>query len=62
MVGVAAAAQFMSAPGQSYSVAAFKQPMETALSLSETSYSLAYAFDVTSIGLYLILDVIDIFP
>jgi len=44
MVGVAAAAQFMSAPGQSYSVAAFKQPMETALSLSETSYSLAYAF------------------
>lgn len=44
MVGVAAAAQFMSAPGQSYSVAAFKQPMETALSISETNYSLAYAF------------------
>lgn len=44
MVGVSAAAQFMSAPGQSYSVAAFKEPMRESLGVSETSYSLAYAF------------------
>jgi len=44
IVGVAAAAQFMSAPGQSYSVAAFKEPMRDALGISETGYSLAYAF------------------
>lgn len=42
MLGIAAAAQFMSAPGQSYSVAAFKEPMREALSMSETDYSLAY--------------------
>lgn len=42
MLGIAAAAQFMSAPGQSYSVAAFKEPMRDALSVSETDYSLAY--------------------
>lgn len=44
MVGIAAAAQFMSAPGQSYSVAAFKEPMRESLRISETGYSLAYAF------------------
>lgn len=43
MVGVSAAAQFMSAPGQSYSVAAFKEPMRAGLDISETNYSLAYA-------------------
>ena len=44
MVGIAAAAQFMSAPGQSYSVAVFKEPMRASLGISETNYSLAYAF------------------
>ncbi len=44
MLGIAAAAQFMSAPGQSYSVAAFKDPMREGLGLSETDYSLAYGF------------------
>ena len=42
MLGVAAAAQYLSAPGQSYSVAAFKDPMREGLQLSETNYSLAY--------------------
>ena len=44
MLGIAAAAQFMSAPGQSYSVAAFKDPMREGLGLSETNYSLAFSF------------------
>ena len=44
MVGLSAVAQFMSAPGQSYSVAAFKEPMRESLEISETSFSLAYAF------------------
>jgi len=44
MVGVAAAGQYLSAPGQSYSVAAFKDPMRSGLGLSETDYSLAYGF------------------
>lgn len=43
MLGMAAAAQYMSAPGQSYSVAAFKDPMRQGLSISETDFSLAYA-------------------
>jgi len=43
MLGIAAAAQYLSAPGQSYSVAAFKDPMREGLGLSETQYSLAYA-------------------
>jgi MFS family permease len=43
MLGISGAAQFMSAPGQSYSVAAFKDPMQTGLKVSETQYSLAYA-------------------
>lgn len=44
MVVVAATAQYMSAPGQSYSVAALKDPMRNTLGMSETDYSLAYSF------------------
>ena len=44
MLAIAGAAQFMSAPGQSYSVAAFKDPMRDGLALSERDYSLAYGF------------------
>jgi nitrate/nitrite transporter NarK len=44
MLGISAAAQYMSAPGQSYSVAAFKDPMQSELSVSETDFSMAYAF------------------
>ncbi|NQV22962.1 MAG: MFS transporter [Rhodopirellula sp.] len=52
MLGISAAAQYMSAPGQSYSVAAFKDPMQTGLNVSETQYSLAYACaTVVSAGL-----------
>lgn len=43
MLGISAAAQYMSAPGQSYSVAAFKDPMQVGLGVSETDFSLAYA-------------------
>lgn len=43
MLGISGAAQFMSAPGQSYSVAAFKDPMQTGLDVSETQYSFAYS-------------------
>lgn len=43
MLGISAAAQYMSAPGQSYSVAAFKDPMQDSLGVSDTDYSLAYA-------------------
>lgn len=43
MLGISGAAQYMSAPGQSYSVAAFKDPMRIGLGVSETDYSLAYA-------------------
>lgn len=43
MLGISAAAQYMSAPGQSYSVAAFKDPMQSGLEISETDFSLAYA-------------------
>ncbi len=42
MIGFSAAAQFMSAPGQSYSVSAFKKPMQDSLGISETNLSLAY--------------------
>ena len=51
MLGIAAAAQFMSAPGQSYSVAAFKKPMRDGLEISETNYSLAYGFATVLSGL-----------
>lgn len=44
MLGIAAMAQFLSAPGQSFSVAVFKDPMRASLGLSETQYSLAYGF------------------
>jgi sugar phosphate permease len=53
IVGVSAAAQFMSAPGQSYSVAAFKEPMRESLRISETNYSLAYAFATIVSGVLL---------
>ncbi|MFW6171563.1 MAG: MFS transporter [Planctomycetota bacterium] len=36
-------AQFMSGPGQSYGVAAFKDPMRADLEISETSFSFAYS-------------------
>lgn len=44
IVGIAAFTQFLSAPGQSYSVAVFKDPMRAGLGLTETQYSLAYGF------------------
>lgn len=53
MVALAAAANYMSAPGQSYSVAAFKEPMRASLEISETSFSLAYAFATIISGLLL---------
>jgi len=53
MVAVAATAMFMSAPGQSFSVAAFKEPMRAALGLSETAYSTAYMFATLFSGLCL---------
>ena len=37
-------AQYLSAPGQSFSVAVFKDPMRLSLGLTETQYSLAYSF------------------
>ena len=42
MLGFSAAAQFMSAPGQSYSVSAFKKPMQDSLGITETNLSFAY--------------------
>jgi MFS family permease len=53
MLGMSAAAQFMSAPGQSYSVAAFKGPMQAGLGISETNYSLAYGFATVISGISL---------
>lgn len=53
MIGIAGAVQFMSGPGQSYSVAAFKEPMRTDLGISETNYSLAYGFATLASGLCL---------
>lgn len=53
MLGFAAAAQYMSAPGQSYSVAAFKEPMRQGLDVSETQYSLAYGAATIVSGLAL---------
>lgn len=44
MLGIAATAQYMSAPGQSYSVAALKDPMRATLDVSESNFSLAYGF------------------
>ncbi len=42
MLGIAAATTFMSAPGQSFSVAAFVDPMLSDLKIQRTNYSLAY--------------------
>lgn len=53
MLGISAAAQFMSAPGQSYSVAIFKDPMRKSLQISETSYALAYGCATIVSGLLL---------
>lgn len=53
MLGFSAAAQFMSAPGQSYSVSAFNKPMQDGLGLSETSLSLAYSVATIISGLVL---------
>lgn len=53
MLGISAAAQFMSAPGQSYSVAAFKDPMRQTLNVSETDYALAYGFATIVSGVLL---------
>ncbi len=53
MLAIAGAAQFMSGPGQSYSVAAYKDPMRTGLGISETDYSLAYGFATLLSGLCL---------
>ena len=44
MVGIAAVAQYLSAPGQSYSVATFKEPMRMNLGISDTDFSAAYLF------------------
>ena len=43
MIGIAAMTQYLSAPGQSFSIAIFKDPMRATLGLTETQYSLAYA-------------------
>jgi MFS family permease len=53
MLGIAGATQFMSGPGQSYSVAAFKEPMRADLGISETNYSLAYGTATLVSGLCL---------
>ena len=53
MLGFSAAAQFMSAPGQSYSVSAFKEPMRQTLGISETNVSFAYAVATVVSGLVL---------
>lgn len=42
MLGIAAITVFMSAPGQSFSVAAFVDPMISELNIDRTSYSVAY--------------------
>ncbi len=42
MLAISGAGQFMSAPGQSYSVAAIKDPMRAGLDISETDFALAY--------------------
>ena len=44
MLAISAAGHFMSAPGQSYSVSAFNDPMRGALEISKTDFSLAYGF------------------
>lgn len=53
MLGFSAAAQFLSAPGQSYSVSAFKKPMQDSLGISETNVSLAYSVATIVSGIVL---------
>ena len=53
MIGFSAAAQFMSAPGQSFSISAFKKPMQDTLEISETNLSFAYAVATIISGLAL---------
>ncbi|MCA9216595.1 MAG: MFS transporter [Planctomycetales bacterium] len=53
MIGFSAAAQFMSGPGQSYSVSAFKKPMQDTLAISETNLSFAYFVATIISGLLL---------
>lgn len=53
MLGFSAGAQFMSAPGQSYSVSAFKKPIQDSLGISETNVSFAYAVATVVSGLIL---------
>ncbi len=53
MIGFSAAAQFMSAPGQSFSVAAFKKPMQESLGISETNVTFAYSVATIVSGLLL---------
>jgi len=53
MLGFSGAAQFMSAPGQSYSVSAFKKPMQDSLGISETDLSFAYGMATIVSGLLL---------
>ena len=42
MLGIAALTVFMSAPGQSFSVAAFVDPMLSELGIDRTGYSFSY--------------------
>lgn len=53
MLGFSAAAQFMSAPGQSYSVSAFKKPIQESLGTTETTVSFAYGIATIISGLVL---------
>ena len=53
MVGISALAHFMTGPGQSYSMSAFKEPMRDSLGLSETQFSLPYGVATIISGLLL---------
>lgn len=53
MLGFSAAAQYMSGPGQSYSVAAFKVSMIQGLAISETQFSMAYGVATLISGMLL---------
>lgn len=53
MLGFSAAAQFMSGPGQSYSVSAFKKPMQDSLGISDTNMSFAYGVATIVSGIVL---------
>ena len=53
MLAISAAANFMSAPGQSFSVAAFKGPMRNGLGISEVDFSAAYGIATIISGVLL---------